>query len=81
MMSLDKYLPKVQVIEKQGAKELVVVKKPDTPTDFLFVDTSKKNTIEQKPTGICEYEDRCPLQKEGYCYFDGKYCNWRRVIV
>ena len=67
MAALEKYLPKVTVVEKPtGAQELV-------KTEQILVREPKEKQAQSKI--ICCYQESCLDRKDGFCYSRGKWCS------
>jgi len=90
-LTLDKFLPKEQVVEKRtGIAEAPILKElkpyPDIANKFLLEDTSPKSTLENKKDArqqsriVCQYQEPCPDKEDQMCYFRGKWCSQQAIV-
>jgi hypothetical protein len=89
MATLDKYLPKEQVVEKpSGIPEVPIVKELVTVGHHLiYEDTSQKSVAVPKPKDprqqskiVCAYQDACPDKENQFCYTKAKWCSMQARV-
>jgi len=70
LATLEKYLPKLTVVEKPtGAQELVKTEQ------ILAREPQTKKDTRQQSKIVCLWQEPCADKENQFCYFRGKWCN------